>query len=266
MLGLLPKEKPLDFGGDIGLWQRKIAEGPEGVARRMAVFEALAIESGQAVLELGCGSGHLVREIALAVGDNGRAVGVDVSAEQLGSARVVCAGLSAAELIEGDATDLSFMDGTFDGLASIQMLEYIVDIDRALTETRRILKLGGKAAFVSVLWDHWRFHGADPELNDRMHDIWRAHCRHPMLPLELPRMLVAAGFGGVMRRPIGFLNGALNENTLAYWAAKIVAAFAIGQGVAEEDAALWLDQLSQADKQGRFGFVSVPVLTTATAI
>jgi hypothetical protein len=36
------KEKPLDFSGDIGLWQRKITEGPEGTARRMAVFEALA--------------------------------------------------------------------------------------------------------------------------------------------------------------------------------------------------------------------------------
>ncbi len=47
---------------------------------------------------------------------------------------------------------------------------------------------------------------------------------------------------------------------------KLVAAFAIGQGVPEEDAKRWLEQLDQADKEGRFGFVSVPVLTTATAI
>ena len=48
--------------------------------------------------------------------------------------------------------------------------------------------------------------------------------------------------------------------------AKLVAAFAIGQGIAEDDAARWLDQLAEADREGRFGFVSVPVLTTATAI
>jgi len=256
----------LDFSGDIGLWQRKIAEGPEGTARRMAVFEALAIESGQAVLDLGCGGGHLVREIALAVGVSGRAVGLDMSTEQLDAARAVCAGLPAAELIEGDATDMSFVEGTFDGLASIQTLEYIADIERALAEARRVLKSGGKAAFVSVLWDHWRFHGADPELNDRMLDVWRAHCPHQMLPMEMPRKLAAAGFGGVMRKPIAFLNGALNENAYALWAAKVVAAFAIGQGVPEEDAKRWLEQLDQADKEGRFGFVSVPVLTTATAI
>jgi ubiquinone/menaquinone biosynthesis C-methylase UbiE len=256
----------MDFSGDFGLWQRKVAEGPEGMARRMAVFEALAVESGQAILDLGCGGGHLVREIALAVGAGGRAVGFDVSADQLAAARGVCDGLPAAELVEGDATEMAFADGTFDGLAAIQTLEYIPDVDRALAEARRVLKPGGKAALVSVLWDHWRFHGAEPALNDRMLDTWRAHCPHQMLPMELPRKLTAAGFGGVLRRPMAFLNGSLHENAYALWVAKTVAAFAIGQGIAEDDAARWLDQLAEADREGRFGFVSVPVLTTATAI
>jgi len=256
----------MDFTGDFGLWQRKIAEGPEGIARRLAVFEALAVESGQAILDLGCGGGHLVRELALAVGDRGRAVGFDMSADQLAAAGAVCNGLPAAELVEGDATDMAFADGAFDGLASIQTLEYIPDVDRALAEARRVLKPGGKAALVSVLWDHWRYHGAEPALNDRMLDAWRAHCPHQMLPMELPRKLAAAGFGGVLRRPMAFLNGALHENTYALWAAKTVAAFAVGQGIAEEEAARWLDQLAEADREGRFGFVSVPVLTTATAV
>ena len=256
----------MDFSGDFGLWQRKVAEGPEGMARRMAVFDALAVEAGQAVLDLGCGGGHLTREIALAVGDGGRAVGLDTSADQLAAARGICDGLAAVELVEGDATEMAFADGAFDALASIQTLEYIADVDRALTEARRVMKPGGKAALVSVLWDHWRYHGAEPELNERMLDAWRAHCPHQMLPMELPRKLAAAGFGGVLRKPIAFLNGALHENAYAFWVAKVVAAFAIGQGIAEEDAARWLEQLAEADREGRFGFVSVPVLTTATAI
>ena len=256
----------MDFSGDFGLWQRKIAESPEGVARRLAVFDALAVEAGQAILDLGCGGGHLVREIALAVGAGGRAVGFDVSPDQLEAARGICDGLPAAELIEGEATGMAFEDGAFDGLASIQTLEYIPDVDRALAEARRVMAPGSTAALVSVLWDHWRFHGAEPELTERILDAWRAHCPHQMLPMELPRRLTAAGFGGVTRKPIAFLNGARHENTYALWAAKVAAAFAIGQGIAEEDAARWLDQLAQADREGRFGFVSVPVLTTATAI
>jgi SAM-dependent methyltransferase len=256
----------MDFGGDIGLWQRKIAEGLEGTSRRLAVFEALAINSGQAVLDLGCGGGHLVRDFALAVGDNGRAVGLDASTVQLESANALCSGLSAVELIEGDATNMPFDDGTFDSLASIQMFEYVPDVDDAIAEARRVLKSGGKAALVSVLWDHWRFHGAEPELNDRMHDIWRLHCPHQMLPMELPSKLKAFGFSGVGQKPIAFINGTMHGNAFALWAAKVVVAFAIDKGVEEKDATLWLDQLHKADSEGRFGFVSVPVLTTATAV
>lgn len=256
----------MDFSGDMALWQRKVAEGPEGVARRMATFEALGVRSGQALLDIGCGGGHLVRELALAVGAGGRAVGLDMSPDQLAAARGLCAELPGAELVEGDATALPFEDAGFDGLASIQTLDYIPDIDRALAEARRVLRPGGKAALVSVLWEHWRFHGADPALTARMLDTWRAHCHHQMLPLELPRRLAAAGFGGVARRPIAFLNGALHENAYAFWAAKIVAAFATAKGVLEAEAQRWLDELAEANRAGRFGFVSVPVLTTATAI
>jgi SAM-dependent methyltransferase len=192
-------------------------------------------------------------------------VGLDASTDQLESAGALCAGLSAVELREGDATDLPFEDASFDGLASIQMLEYVPDVDAAIAEIRRVLKPGGKAVLVSVLWDHWRFHGAEPELNDRMHEIWRSHCPHQMLPMELPRKLNTAGFNGVAQKPIAFINGTMHENAFALWAAKLVASFAIGKGVEDEDAADWLDQLQKADTEGRFGFVSVPVLTTATA-
>lgn len=256
----------MEFSGDIALWQRKLAESHAGHDRRIATFDSLAVESGQAVLDLGCGGGHLVRELALAVGRDGRAVGLDISAQQVASARSLCSDLPSAELVEGDATDMDFADNAFDSLACIQTLEYVPDPDLALAECRRVVKRGAKAAFVSVCWDHWRFHGPDPALNDRMHEAWRAHCPHHMLPLEMPGKLSAAGFGGVTRRPIAFFNGTLHENTFAFWAAKIIAAFSVTQGMDQEEADRWLSQLHEADKEGRFGFISVPVLTTSVAI
>ncbi len=255
----------MDFGGDIGLWQRKIAEGLEGTARRLAVIEALAIGSGQAILDLGCGGGHLVRDVALAVGDSGRAVGLDASKDQIAAARSICSHIPTAELVEGDATDLPFENASFDSLASIQMLEYVPEVEAVLPEARRVLKAGGKAALISVLWEHWRFHGAKPELNDKIHDVWREHCCHQMLPFELPAMLITAGFDGISQRPIAFMNNTMHDNSFALWAAKVVAAFAVARGMDEKEATSWLNQLDEADAEGRFGFVSVPILTTAIA-
>ena len=256
----------MDFSGDIGLWQRKVGDVPEGHARRTAVLEALTMARGQAVLELGCGGGHLLRNLAQAVGDRGRAAGLDVSADQLAAAKEQCAELSNVELAEGSAAALGFEDAAFDAVTAIHVLEYIPEVAPVLAEARRVLKPGGKVAFVSVLWDHWRYHGAEPELNERVHQAWRAHCPHQMLPLELPGLLTAAGFGGVTRRPLTFFNGSLNENSYCYWAAKVTAVFVKDHGLTEAESASWLEQLAAADREGRFGFVSVPVLTTATAV
>jgi arsenite methyltransferase len=256
----------MDFSGDIGAWQREIAEGLEGTARRLAVFKALEIKAGQSVLDLGCGGGHLVRDLAMAVGFSGHAVGLDTSNEQILAARALCAGIAAVELVDGDATKLPFEDGRFDCLASIQMLEYIVEVDSAILEARRVLKPGGKAALISVLWDHWRFYGAEPALNEKMHDTWRMHCPHQMLPLQLPTRLAAAGFDQILQKPIAFMNNSMRQNAFSLWAAKLVVAFATANGIDEKETSLWLQQLEKADAEGRFGFVSVPVLTTAIAV
>lgn len=255
----------MDFSGDFGHWQRRIAEGPEGAKRRLAAFEALEIKPSQAILEIGCGGGHLTRDIALAVGAEGRAVGLDLNPEQLAAAKALCTDLPAVELVEGSATELPFESDSFDGLAAINTLEYIPEVETALAEAHRVLRPGARIAVISVLWDLWQYHGPEPELSRRMLDAWRAHCHHQMLPMELPPVLERSGFRGVRRELFTFLNGALHENAYAFWGAKVVAAFAISQGVPEEDGKRWLDQLAASDQAGRFGFVNVSVLTTATA-
>ena len=61
----------MEFDGDIGLIQRNVANVPEGEARRNVVFDALAPMPGQAILDIGCDGGHLVKSIGKAVGDKG---------------------------------------------------------------------------------------------------------------------------------------------------------------------------------------------------
>jgi len=251
----------MKFSGDIGLYQRRVAECPGGVAQRLAVLRSLSLEIGEGAVDIGCGGGHLVRELAISVGGNGCAVGLDISEEQIASANEYCADYEAATCFVGDATSMDFDDATFDKLASIRTLEYIQDVPTALTEMRRVLRPGGMAALVSVLWDQFRFHGPVPSLNEKVLDAFRTHCPHQMLPLGLPRLLARSGFVGASQEPVTLFERSMNQNSYGYWVSKLVAAFAVGEGVSNEDAELWLEQLQQADDEGRFGFVSVPILT-----
>ena len=58
----------------------------------------------------------------------------------------------------------------------------------------------------------------------------------------------------------------MHNDAFAHWTSKNIAAFAIKNGMSEDDVALWLRQLEEADRDGHFGFVSMSVLTTGVAI
>ena len=156
----------MDFDQNLGELQRKVSQSQEGIGRRKTIFEALAVESGQSILDLGCGGGYQVRSLALAVGSEGRVVGVDPSLTQIEVARDYCSDLDNVEFTQGSGDDLSFDDETFDSATSTNVLDYIDGVDGVVAELRRVLRKGGRLCTISILWDHHRFHGGDPALND----------------------------------------------------------------------------------------------------
>ena len=50
---------------------------------------------------------------------------------------------------------------------------------------KRISKPESKFVNISILWDYFRFYGPEEKLNDLIHDAFRAHCFHQMLPFDL---------------------------------------------------------------------------------
>ncbi len=193
-------------------------------------------------------------------------MGVDPSLKQIDVAREYCSDLDNVEFTQDSGTDLSFQDGTFDSVTSTNVLDYIVDVDSVVAELRRVLRKSGRFCTISILWDHHRFHGADSALNNSILHVFRDHCPHQMLPLELPKILLNNGFAGITSTPIPILNLTMHNNSFARWTSKTIAAFAIKNGVSEDEVALWLRQLEEADRKGNFGFVSMSVLTTGVAI
>lgn len=256
----------MDFGGDIGMLQRRVTEVPEGAKRRVLAFEALDLVPGFRTLEIGCGGGQLAANITPSLGEKGKYVGLDASDEQLEAARAAYADIPNAEFVRGDATALPFEDGSFDRVVAINTLEYIPDTGAVLAEIRRVLKAGGKMVNISVLWDHWQLHGADRELTAHLLDVFRAHCPHQMLPLELPAHFHEAGFAGVGRDLFTFLNTAMHENSFGYWAARVLCVFAQMKGVTEADTNRFMAELEQADNEGRFGFFNASVIHSAVRL
>jgi arsenite methyltransferase len=255
----------MDYSGDIATIQQQLARCQDMVARRVAVLDALGAGPGEAVLEVGCGGGLYLREIAVAVGASGGALGVDLSDDQVAAARRHCEGLAQVRAEVGDVLALPSGDGVHDAVLSVQVLEYVGDVDAAIGEIHRVTRPHGRFVNLATNWGALFWTGGDPGLTAAVLRAWEAHAPHPNLPVSLPARLEAHGFVGIAQRPVTIINRRFHANSFAWSAARLMAAFAQRTGALDEaqlDA--WQQSLRDADGAGEHFLSSVPVLTVAT--
>ena len=226
------------------------------VAQRRAVLEALALRSGERVLDLGAGPGFLALEMAALVGPTGRVIGVDVSDTMRAMARARADREPAAGWVEfqlGDATRLPFPDAAFDAAVATQVLEYVADVPGALAEFFRVLRPGGRLLVLDTDWESLVWHSSDPARMARVLAAWDDHLAHPHLPRILAPLLRAAGFRLERRSVFPLFNPDLGEDTYSHGVIGSVAAFvADRQGVTREEAEAWAADLRALGAAGRY--------------
>ena len=112
------------------------------------LVDVAALQQGEHVLDIACGTGFVAQTAAQCVGAEGRVVGIDLNASMIEVARMATnASVDAAiDWRTGDAADLPFDNGTFDAALCQQGLQFFPDRDRALREMRRVLRRGGRLA------------------------------------------------------------------------------------------------------------------------
>jgi len=113
------------------------------------LLHAAQLAPGKKVLDMATGTG-LAAEAALAVvGASGSVVAADISPEMVAKARQRLGQMPNASVAVEDGQALSFQDETFDVVLCSLGLMFFPDPARGLSEFRRVLSAGGRAA-VSV--------------------------------------------------------------------------------------------------------------------
>jgi ubiquinone/menaquinone biosynthesis C-methylase UbiE len=221
--------------------------------RRALVRDALAASPGERILDVGCGPGFYVAELLETVGETGAVVGVDNSPQMLAVAAQRVAGRANAAFHEADATSLPVEDGAFDAAFSVQVIEYVLDVDRALGELFRVLRAGGRTVVWDVDWSTLSWHSTDEERMDRALRAWDEHLAHPALPRTLGARLRGAGFDDVAAEGHVFATTELVDDAYVGAIFPLMEQFVAEQSGPEE-AAAWADDQRALNERGEFFF------------
>jgi SAM-dependent methyltransferase len=121
------------------------------------VTAVLKPQTGERILDIGCGTGQTTLALGGRVGPAGRILGVDIFRPMLAIARSRGGDTPQVEFQEGDAQTFRFDPGVFDGIFSRFGVMFFADPVAAFINLRSALKPGGRLAFIC-----WRPAGENP--------------------------------------------------------------------------------------------------------
>jgi arsenite methyltransferase len=245
----------LQFDDEMARRIEAIYVSGDAFRRRRAVLDVLELKSDEQILDIGTGPGFLAHEMADAVGQRGAVLAVDFSDSMLGLARTRCLDRQSVRFQKAEATQLPVPDGSFDVAVSVQVYEYVAEVEKALAEMFRVLRPGGRAAVVCTDWDSIVWQATSRERMQKVLSAYAEHCVHSNLPRTLVPKLRQAGFKIQSQRVIPQFNLSLEPNTFSYGLVNIIRSFVPGrQGVTKEEADQWSDDLRQLAEQEEYFF------------
>jgi ubiquinone/menaquinone biosynthesis C-methylase UbiE len=163
--------------------------------------ERVVSGAGGRILEVGIGSGMNLRYY----GDRAEhVIGLDPSAKLLAMAAQADRRTElSVELVKGSAETIPIEDQSIDTVLITWTLCSIPDVDRALSEMRRVLKPNGRLLFVE--------HGLSPDdkvrrWQERLNPIWKRVAGGCNLNRAVTQLIEVAGFR-VERVDTGYMKG-----------------------------------------------------------
>lgn len=176
--------------------------------RRMAA-DALALERGDTVVEIGCGTGANFELLEQRVGPEGRIIGVDLTDAMLAQAeqRVAESGWSNVELVLSDASTYEF-PAPVNGILSTFALTHCAAYDAVIERGARALAPEGRWVVLDLkqpeAWSRWSI-AVGLAVTKPFGVTLSAGSRHPWEALErhLPRTTLRELYFGVTYLAVG---------------------------------------------------------------
>jgi ubiquinone/menaquinone biosynthesis C-methylase UbiE len=165
------------------------------------LLNTIKMKCGIRALDIGCGTGFPLIELAARLDGESRIYGIDPwdKAIERAKEKIALYRIKNAEVISGAAEDLPFEENFFDLIVSNNGVNNVQDLNKTLSECYRVLKPGGQFVFTFNL----------PETFKQFYDIFEETMNDLGLLKEIGKMHEHI-FS--KRKPVGFMKNITEKN------------------------------------------------------
>ncbi|MCB0091967.1 MAG: methyltransferase domain-containing protein [Caldilineaceae bacterium] len=112
------------------------------------LLDAAALQPGERVLDVACGTGSVTRLIGPQIGPRGHLTALDLNADMLSAAQTyITTATPSIRWLQADVLEMPVDNADFDVVLCQQSFQFFPDKLRALREMHRVLAPGGRLAF-----------------------------------------------------------------------------------------------------------------------
>jgi ubiquinone/menaquinone biosynthesis C-methylase UbiE len=158
------------------------------------------LNPGMKVLDIGCATGFISKDIAAIVGANGKVTGIDNTESLILSGRESHLNITNLELIHVDLFDFN-PEEKFDLIVSARVLQWLSNPKEALLKMKSLLKPNGQISILDYDHTNLDWNPSPPESMQAFYNTflkWRQDAgMNNKIAEDLPRLLEEAGFHSI---------------------------------------------------------------------
>ncbi|MEV6555149.1 methyltransferase domain-containing protein [Nocardia sp. NPDC051756] len=228
---------------------------PGAAELRAYSYDLLRLSPGASVIDVGCGSGRAVAELA----DRGAIpIGIDPSAQMIDAARTRW---PALDFRLGTAETLPLSGESVSAYRADKVFHEIADPAAALTEAHRVLTPGGRIVLLGQDWDAIIIDSDDPEITRTVLHARAGTITNPRSARAYRNLLLANGFHDVAieaRTPI------FTDDLMLPMLKGLATAAAATTNLPQERADTWIAEQTKRAQSNRL-LVAVPLFIAAAS-
>jgi len=161
---------------------------------------ASILRPGMKVLDVGCGTGAISKDIANIVGENGKVIGIDNTENFILNGKESNKNITNLELIHVDLFDFN-PEEKFDLIVSARVLQWLSNPKEALIKMKSLLKPNGQISILDYDHTNLNWNPSPPESMQFFYDTflkWRQDAgMNNKIGEDLPDLLKEIGFHSI---------------------------------------------------------------------